>query len=97
MHGSERGVPETLEDMTFENYRSLISHGETWPRFENLLGGTRTRTSGKLKEISAIRNDLFHFKREITVQDHQTLSAHRDWLLSKIKQARAPRAEEAKP
>ena len=81
--------------MTFENYRSLISYGETWPRFEHLFGGTRMRTSGKLKEIGAIRNDLFHFKREITVLDHQTLGAHREWLLSKIKQANGLHATEA--
>ncbi len=93
--GSTREWPETLEEMTFDNYRSLIAHGETWPRFENMFGGTRTRASGKLKEIGAIRNDLFHFKREITVVDHQTLASHRDWLLSKIKQAKAPRMQEA--
>jgi predicted transcriptional regulator len=64
---NQREVPETLEEMTFENYRLLISHGETWPRFQDLFGGTRNRVSGKLKEVSAIRNDLF--KREITVRD----------------------------
>ena len=92
VYDTKTGVPETLENMTFENYRSLISHGETWPRFESFFGGTRIRTSGKLKEIGAIRNDLFHFKRQIAVLDHQTLAGHRDWLLSKIKQAKTPRA-----
>ena len=81
--------------MTFENYRSLISYGETWPRFEHLFGGTRMRTSARLKEIGAIRNDLFHFKREITVNDRQTLADHRNWLLNKIKQANGLHATEA--
>jgi hypothetical protein len=39
VHNSEQKAPETLEDMTFENYRSIISCGETWPRFERLFGG----------------------------------------------------------
>ena len=62
--------------------------------FEPLFGGTRSRTSGKLKEIGAVRNDVFHFKREITMQDHQTLAGHRNWLLNKIKQAEASRKRE---
>jgi len=95
-YGREERVPKTLEDMTFDNYQSLISHGENWTEFDVLFGGTRTRTSGKLKEIGAIRNDLFHFKREITVKDHQTLATHRNWLLTKIKQAEARRAIETK-
>ena len=82
-------MPTRLEDMTFDNYQSMISHGENWSEFERVFGGTRTRTSGKLKEIGAIRNDLFHFKREITVADHQTLANHRNWLLTKIKQVEA--------
>ena len=34
---------------------------------------------------------LFHFKREITMRDHETLAQHRNWLLNKIKQAEAHR------
>jgi predicted transcriptional regulator len=82
-------IPTTLENMSFDNYQSLISHSESWPEFEPMFGGTRTRASAKLKEIGTIRNDLFHFKREITMQDHERLAAHRDWLLSKVKQAEA--------
>lgn len=96
-YGSEEKVPTSLEDMTFDNYKSLISHGENWPDFAPVFGGTRTRVSGKLKEIGEIRNDLFHFKREITTQDHQTLADHRNWLLNKIKQAETPRGMETHP
>jgi predicted transcriptional regulator len=85
----QEDVPSRLEDMTFDNYQAMISHGENWAEFERVFGGTRTRTNGKLKEIGAIRNDLFHFKREITVADHQTLANHRNWLLNKIKQVEA--------
>jgi predicted transcriptional regulator len=88
-YGGGGNVPTSLEDMTFDNYQSLISHGDYWSDFELVFGGNRFRTSGKLKEIGGIRNDLFHFKRELTVRDHQTLTGHRDWLLNKIKQADA--------
>lgn len=90
-YGHNERVPISLDDMTFDNYQALISHGANWHEyFEPLFGGNRARTRAKLKEIGEIRNDLFHFKREITIQDDQTLAAHRNWLLNKIKQAAAP-------
>jgi predicted transcriptional regulator len=88
LYGGESKVPATLEEMTFDNYRLLISHKDNWVRFATILGGTRALTSGKLAEIGVIRNDLFHFKRDSTLQDHQTLTDHRNWLLNKIKQVR---------
>ena len=96
-YGSDDKVPRTLEEMTFDNYQSLISHGENWALFEPIFGGTRPRTSAKLKEIGAIRNDIFHFKREITLQDHEILAQHRNWLLNKVKQAEAHRNMEVQP
>ena len=95
-YGGEDKVPTELEDMTFDNYKTLVSSSKFWPEFEGVFGGTPTRNSARLKEIGAIRNDLFHFKREITVGDHQTLADHRNWLLSKIKQA-GHRKMEAQP
>lgn len=88
-YGGEDKVPAVLEEMTFDNYQVLVSHGDSWVLLEPVFGGTRTRASAKLKEVGAIRNDLFHFKREITIHDHETLALHRNWLLSKIKQAEA--------
>jgi predicted transcriptional regulator len=59
-YSDETKVPTVLEDMTFDNYRSLICHGQNWHAFESAFGGTRTLISAKLKEIGALRNDLFH-------------------------------------
>jgi predicted transcriptional regulator len=96
-YGSEDKIPMTLEDMSFDNYQSLISNGENWMTLEAVFGGTRTRVSAKLKEVGEIRNALFHFRREITVEDHQTLADHRNWLLIKVKQAETGRGKEEKP
>jgi hypothetical protein len=68
-YGGEDKVPTSLGDMTFDNYQCLVSNGENWTEMEPVFGGTRTRVSAKLKEVGAIRNDLFHFKREITIRD----------------------------
>ena len=86
-YADEAKLPTMLEEMTFDNYQSLVAYTENWIRLEPVFGGTRIRVSGKLKEVGSIRNDLFHFKREITMRDHETLVGHRNWLLSKVKQA----------
>lgn len=96
-YGGEDKVPMTLENMNFDNYKSLISHSKTWSNFEPIFGGLRNRVSAKLKEIGEIRNAIFHFRREITVRDHQTLADHRGWLLNKVKQAQTCRGQEVKP
>jgi len=96
-YGGEDKVPSALEDMTFDNYQSLICHSESWPKFEPVFGGTCPRARAKLKEVGAIRNCLFHFKREITMPDHETLATHRNWLLSKIKQAESLQATVVRP
>jgi predicted transcriptional regulator len=96
-YGGEDKVPTCLEDMTFDNYQVLIGHGDNWPSFEPLFGASRVRTTAKLKEIGAIRNDLFHFKRQIKPEDRETLATHRDWLLNKVKQVEANRKDEVNP
>jgi CBS domain-containing protein len=96
LYGAEK-VPRTLEAMTFDNYKAIISHGDNWPKFEPILGGTRIRVAGKLKQLCDLRNDLFHFKREITLQDHETLDDHRNWLLLKAKQADVRRKTGGQP
>jgi hypothetical protein len=64
LYRGEARVPTVLEEVTVDNYQTLVSNGENWTYFEPVFGGTRTRTSGKLKEMGAIRNDLFHFSAE---------------------------------
>lgn len=90
IYGSEDKVPTSVEQMTFDNYNSLICYGEIWPKFKPVFGGTRTWVYGKLRQIGDIRNDLFHFRRELTEQDLQTLTTRRNWLLTKIRQMEAP-------
>ena len=48
---------------------------------------TGTAMASKLREIRFIRNELFHFKRKISLEEHEKLSDHRNWLLIKISQA----------
>jgi predicted transcriptional regulator len=89
--------PPSLEEMTFGKYQRLVTNESTWPQFEPLLGGTRTRAFAKLEEVRTIRNNLFHFKCEMTIRDHEVLAGHRNWLLSKVKQADSHSKPESQP
>lgn len=86
-------IPRTLGQMTFDNYRAIITHGDNWPKFEPVLGANRSRTGAKLKQIGEIRNDLFHFKRPMTADDHEVLNSYRDWLLLKAKLANSQKKQ----
>lgn len=84
-------VPERLEQMSFNDYVQIVGDGRTWERLKAVFGGTRDRSRARLKVVGDLRNDVFHFRREITVEDHQKLSDTRSWLLmrSRVIDARA--------
>lgn len=83
----ENRIPTKLENMTFDNYCSIIGYAETWSKFEPFLGNNRIRTFAKMKEIGELRNVIFHFKRSISVDELDILGGHRDWFLLKAKLA----------
>lgn len=74
-------LPEGLEEMTFNDYVVLLNHGDNWDLFVSVFKGTRERWNGKLKPIGEFRNDVFHFRRELSMQDHEKLVACRRSLL----------------
>ncbi len=78
-------VPTKLEDMTFDDYVGIIRRTDNWPKFQTVFGTgpiKREFTRTKLETVRNLRNDVFHFKRTLTVEDLQTLTQHRDWMLT---------------
>ncbi len=84
-------IPDHLEAMTFDDYVALLRDGRNWPRFEKAFGGTRERWRGRLERVRDLRNDVFHFKRELSVEDHQALGACRNSLLRCCRKVQARR------
>ncbi len=82
-------IPTELHEMTFNDYIQIVGDGRGWAHFEKHLGGNRLRTRAKLEQLRDVRNLIFHFRREITVEEHQTLAANRDWMLRKVRTAEA--------
>ena len=86
-------LPSRLEEMTFDEYVALLRDGRNWPSFQPVFGGTRERTRGKLEPVRNLRNDVFHFKRELSVEDHESLATCRAWLLRCVRKVDARRGK----
>jgi CBS domain-containing protein len=83
--GRDMVVPTSLEEMSFEDYRAIITCVSNWPMFEALFGRNRDFVSARLESIRNIRNRIFHFRSDISFLEHNDLVSARDWLLHKSK------------
>ena len=82
---SRNAVPTCLEEMTFNDYVMLLRFKGTWENFRSAFGGTSNLVYVKLKSLPDLRNVVFHFKRELTVEEYDLLREVRDWLLKRIR------------
>jgi predicted transcriptional regulator len=82
-------VPTRMNEMDFNDYIQLVGHGDNWKYFAPIFGGMRETVRVKLEEIRDLRNDVFHFKRELTPDDHENLVQDRDWMLMRARKADA--------
>jgi CBS domain-containing protein len=82
-------LPTRLDQMTFNDYAQLIGDGRCWGNFEPIFRGTRQVTRTKLEQLRDLRNVVFHFKRELTTTDFESLVQHRNWVLLKARAAQA--------
>lgn len=80
-----RDLPTLLEELTFNDYVQIIRFQGTWKYFKPVFGGSVGITYTKLKKLPDLRNDIFHFKREITIEEHDILRDRRDWLSQRIR------------
>ena len=76
-YSDETKVPTVLEGMTFDNYRSLICHGQNWHVFESAFGGTRTLISAENLRRSAHSGTIFSIlkgrSRSKSIKDWQNI------------------------
>jgi CBS domain-containing protein len=86
-------VPASLHEMSFEDYRTIITNKENWPLFAEVLGKNRQLVASKLERVREIRNRIFHFREDISVLDHQVLAITRQWLFDKTEGLRQSRRD----
>ncbi len=83
-------VPTQLADLDLGELILTVTNGDNYKeRFCQVLGRNRDSVRGYLDPIPRLRNDVFHFRRRITGEDHRTLANTRTWLLRKARAAEA--------
>ena len=73
-------VPSSLEEFTFNQYKSLICTKANWPTFESVFDTVRELVDADFGEVNELRNIVFHFRRGITPKDTDRLRRFRDRL-----------------
>src|SRR5439155_15448911 len=94
---TKRPAPSRLAELTFEDYRTIVSAKDNWRFFEGVLGRSRELVASKLELVRKVRNDVFHFREVVAVLDHQILATTRNWLLDKALLLRERRGKGAAP
>jgi CBS domain-containing protein len=79
------GAPSTLEDLSFGDYLQLIGNKENWVDLEPVFGTSRELVMTKLRPVQQLRNDAFHFRRELTDTDRERLRSVRRWLRIRLR------------
>lgn len=71
----------TIEDCEFHHYIDLVTSKSNWPVFEKSFPtATRELINRELLLVNNIRNDVVHFRRQITRADTVVLKRFRDRL-----------------
>jgi len=83
--------PARLEEMSFQDYVTLLQFRGKWERFRPGFGASADIAHAKLAPLPELRNSVFHFRRELTAEEYEVLRACRDWLLKRVRKAEAAR------
>jgi len=83
--GQEADLPTRAADMTLGELVSIIRDGRNWQHFEPMLGSRRELAAARLSPLPGLRNDLFHFRRELSDEERVTIAVARNWLLGKLR------------
>lgn len=81
----DKGKPiSALHEMSFGHYVDVISNRDRWQDFKPILRTKRAAATTDLKRINALRNDVFHFRRQILPRDTDVLRRFRDRIRVRI-------------
>ena len=85
-----RAASATLEDLSFGDYLQLIGNKENWIQLEPVFGTSKDLVMRKLRPVQQLRNDAFHFRRELTDGDRDRLRNVRGWLRIRLMLCQQP-------
>ena len=77
--------PETADDMTLGELVAVVMHGASWKHFKQTLGDNRQTAQTHLADLPRLRNDLFHFRRELEPEELAQIQAASEWLRLRVR------------
>jgi CBS domain-containing protein len=78
-------LPSRVEALSFDELRLLVIDGRNWPLLEPSLGRNNEMAKLKLAQLPALRNDVFHFRRDLEAADMAAIRTAREWLLGRLR------------
>ena len=75
-----RSPEKTFDRLSFNDYISMFMHSSRWPRVASVVDLRESACRKMLEEVRDIRNDLFHFRRDISAERRYALKYCRNWL-----------------
>jgi CBS domain-containing protein len=87
-----QGTPRScvLEDLTLGELLQVVKNGPNYGHhFNKTFGKNSNYVSSTLDPVLEIRNKVFHFRGEVSVEELEALAAAHKWLLKRIAIARA--------
>ena len=71
---------KSFDDLTLNEYIQLLLHESKWPYFSAIFLLEQVAVRRLLNSVRDTRNNLFHFRGEITSEQRQQLRDSKDWL-----------------
>lgn len=77
---SEQTTPKSFDKLTLKEYIELLIHKSRWSVYSSVFSLDRDAIRRLLAAITKTRNDLAHFRDDISAQQRQELIFAKDWL-----------------
>jgi CBS domain-containing protein len=81
--------PSSIEDLSFGDYVQIVGQRDNWNSLREVFGTSRELVLAKLRPINNLRNDAFHFRRELGKNDYDRLVTTRGWLRLRLRVTRS--------
>jgi CBS domain-containing protein len=77
---TENKQPKTFDDLTLGQYVSMLTSKKIWSFFEPIFRMPRPSIVALLDDVRNTRNDLAHFREEITIEQSDQLRFCAEWF-----------------
>jgi CBS domain-containing protein len=80
-HLYRKQTPKAWDKLSLDEYITLLLHDQQWPQFAPIFRLDRAALRSLLDSVRVTRNDLAHFRTDITTRQRDELRFCKEWLL----------------